>query len=85
MLVSERIDRVLSAQLGRDVDWLATTTLREGLDLDSIDMVRLVMGLEEEFGIAIPDDMCEPLHGFTVGSLAGWLEPQLSTRRAMFA
>jgi acyl carrier protein len=48
-------------------------------------MVQLVMGLEEEFGIAIPDDACQPLRDFTVGALTGWLEPQLTARPALFA
>ena len=36
----------------------------ESLDADSLDLVELVMALEEEFGIEIPDDAAENIQTF---------------------
>lgn len=36
----------------------------DDLDADSLDLVELVMALEEEFGIEIPDDAAETIQTF---------------------
>lgn len=61
MEISQRVDRVLAGCLGEGVDWNQHTSLtdpieHDGLALDSLDIVELIMALEEEFGIEIPDD-----------------------------
>ena len=47
----------------------------EDLGADSLDTVELVMALEEEFGIEIPDEDAE--HILTVGKLVDYLEQKL--------
>lgn len=42
------------------------------LHIDSVDMVAMVMTLEDEFGVQIPDDKLETLH--TVGDVVRLLE-----------
>ena len=38
-----------------------SATFKEDLDLDSLDGVELVMAIEEEFGIEIPDSEAEKI------------------------
>lgn len=87
MLISERVDKVLSEQLGPGVTWERHTSLRErlGLDLDSLDIVQFVMLLENEFSIALPDSSFEADEGIeTVGDVVDYLVERLATKRAMF-
>ena len=39
----------------------ATSRFREDLDLDSLDAVEVVMAIEEEFGIEIPDSEADKI------------------------
>ncbi len=50
----------------------------DDLGLDSLDMVELVMELEEECGIEIPDEDAEKLT--TVGEAISYVEKRLSTK-----
>ena len=50
----------------------AQTKFIEDLGADSLDIVELVMGLEEEFGTEIPDEEAEKLQ--TVGDVAKFIE-----------
>lgn len=96
MLISERVDAVLRKQLGDGFEWTAKTSLtdkieEDGLELDSLDIVELIMGLEDEFKIEIPDD--DMVSGGwhlrstmnSVGDLACYLESRLETKQAMFS
>jgi acyl carrier protein len=49
------------------------TTFRE-LGFDSLDTVELVMGLEEEFDLTIPDDVAERI--LTIGDAVRYIESQ---------
>ncbi|MCK4462748.1 MAG: acyl carrier protein [Candidatus Omnitrophica bacterium] len=50
----------------------------DDLGLDSLDMVELVMELEEECGVEIPDEDAEKLT--TVGEAISYVEKRLSTK-----
>ena len=51
---------ILAEQFGvPQADITADTKLYEDLQGDSLDLVELVMTLEDEFGIEIPDDVAE--------------------------
>lgn len=91
MMVAERVNQVLRLQLGEGFDWDGRTKLMgfgEGLELDSLDMVELIMGLENEFKIEIPDDAiwlgCWPRLE-TVGDLVSYVDQQLAKKPALFA
>ena len=47
-------------------------SLAEDLNIDSLDAVEIIMGIEEEFGIEIPDDEAEKFQ--TVGDLVKYVE-----------
>ena len=60
--VSERVKSVLSEQLGvDDGELLDDASFQEDLDADSLDLVELIMELEDQFGIKIPDDDAQKL------------------------
>ena len=60
--VQERVIDIVSDQLGVDKEKISSeTSFVNDLGADSLDQVELVMELEEEFDINIPDDAAENL------------------------
>lgn len=54
----DRICRVIAEQLGAErVD--ADDALVEKLGADSLDLIEIVMAVEDEFGVEIPDEAAE--------------------------
>ncbi len=71
--VMERVCDIVSEQLGVDKDKInADTSFVNDLGADSLDTVELVMELEEEFDINIPDDAAEKIQ--TVGQAVEFIE-----------
>ena len=62
MSVEEKVKEIITDQLGVDDKQVtATASFIEDLGADSLDTVELVMALEEEFDIEIPDDEAEKI------------------------
>ncbi|RLS84048.1 MAG: acyl carrier protein [Planctomycetota bacterium] len=55
-----------------------TTTLREGLNLDSLDMAGLVLHIESHFGIQIESELLDGIQ--SVGDLLDVLETKIATK-----
>lgn len=72
----EKIRDIIVEQLGLDdADSLTMeTSLKEDLDADSLDAVEVIMALEEEFDIEIPDDEAENFK--TIGDIVDYIEAQ---------
>jgi acyl carrier protein len=71
--VSERVIDIVATQLGVSKDQITTeTNFVNDLGADSLDQVELVMELEEEFDINIPDDAAEKIQ--TVGQAIEYIE-----------
>jgi acyl carrier protein len=62
MAVEERIKKIIAEQLGvEEEDVIPDAKFVEDLGADSLDTVELVMALEEEFEIEIPDEDAEKI------------------------
>ena len=60
--IQAKIVQIISEQLGKDEsDISMSSNFIEDLDADSLDTVELVMALEEEFEIDIPDEAAEKI------------------------
>lgn len=71
--VEERVINIVGDQLGVDKEKIkAETHFVNDLGADSLDTVELVMELEEEFDINIPDDAAESIQ--TVGQAIEFIE-----------
>ena len=57
-----------------------STSLRDGLNLDSLDMAGLVLHIESRFGIQIESELLEKVT--TVGSLLDVLQQKISAQAA---
>ena len=57
-----RIQEITADRLGVDEgDVTSDASFREDLEADSLDLVELIMELEEQFGMEIPDDEAEKI------------------------
>ena len=75
--IEARVKNVIQQQLGvREEDVFAEASLHDDLDVDSLDHVEIVMAMEEEFEIVIPDDAWEPLK--TVKDVIEYIEGRKS-------
>jgi acyl carrier protein len=71
--VAERVIEIVAEQLGVDKEKITPeTSFVNDLGADSLDTVELVMELEEEFDINIPDDAAEKIQ--TVGQAIKFIE-----------
>ncbi len=53
----EKIIAIITAQLGCDAELInEDSTLFEDLGADSLDLVEILMAVEENFGVSIPDE-----------------------------
>lgn len=53
----DKVRALLAEQLNIDVKTVkATSRIVEDLGADSLDMIEMLMSLEENFGISVPDD-----------------------------
>ena len=60
--LDQRIIEIIAEQLGMDIDEIkAESTYVEDLGADSLDIVELIMAIEEEFEIEVPDEDAEKL------------------------
>jgi len=62
MAVEEKVKQIVAEQLGVDEDQVTEdASFMDDLGADSLDTVELVMALEEEFDIEIPDEDAEKI------------------------
>ena len=69
----ELVKEILAKQLRINADEIiAETSIREDLGVDSLDVVEMLMSIEEETGVVVPDDAIMNLK--TVGDVAKYIE-----------
>ena len=73
MALAEKVRSIIAEQLGvKPEEVTPEAKFIDDLGADSLDTVELVMALEEEFGIEIPDEEAEKL--VTVGDATRYIE-----------
>lgn len=73
MAVVEKVKSIIAEQLGvKPEEIKPESSFVDDLGADSLDTVELVMALEEEFGIEIPDEDAEKMG--TVGEAIKYIE-----------
>src|ERR1700731_32754 len=75
----ERVIEIVCENLGVNKEQVTrSTSFIEDVGADSLDIVELVMELEEEFEITIPDDRAEKIK--TVGEAIDYIEQELKKK-----
>jgi len=71
--IEQRVKDIVVEQLGVNADQVSPEAkFIEDLGADSLDTVELVMALEEEFGVEVPDEQAEKL--LSVGDVIKYIE-----------
>ncbi len=72
-MVFEKIKSLLAEQLDADAeDITLETNIADDLGADSLDVVELLMAIEDEFEVEIPDEEIENLK--TVGAVVDYIQ-----------
>ena len=72
-MVFERIHEIICDQLDLEEDKVTMDSdIMEDFEADSLDVVDLVMSIEDEFGLEVPDDQIENFR--TVGDVVRYIE-----------
>lgn len=75
--ISERVKSIVAEQLGAAADDVTSkASLIEDLGADSLDIVELVMALEEEYEMEIPDEDAEKIQ--TVEDIVSYISNKQS-------
>ena len=75
-MVLEKVNAILSEQFDVEEDSITPdTNLSEDLEADSLDVVDLLMSIEDEFEIEVPDEEIENIK--TVDQLVKYIEANM--------
>ena len=78
--VADKVKKIVVQNLGCSEDQVTDDAkFIEHLGADSLDQVELVMQLEEEFGVTIPDNAAEKI--VTVGDAIKYIEDSLNNNQ----
>ncbi|MBR6743541.1 MAG: acyl carrier protein [Clostridia bacterium] len=71
-MIFEKITAILADQLDAEADKMTPSTkIADDLGADSLDLVDLLMSIEDEFGVEIPDEEVENLT--TIGDVVDYI------------
>ena len=75
-MVFEKITEILAEQLDANAEEMTMETkIAEDLGADSLDVVELLMSIEDEFDVEIPDEEIENIK--SVGDLVNYIEAHM--------
>lgn len=76
MEINEKLKQIIASQLRIDADSIEDgTDVIDDLGADSLDIVEILMVIEEQFGVSIPDDDVPALR--VVSDLQSYIESNL--------
>jgi acyl carrier protein len=78
--IEDRLKRLIASRLFLKIAPEAideSKSLIDGYGVDSVSLLELVVGLEEEFGITIPDEEFNIKHFETIAALAAFVRNKL--------
>jgi acyl carrier protein len=79
MTVSEKVKKMIVDQLGvNEAEVIPEAKFIDDLGADSLDIVELIMALEDEYGIEIPDEDAEKME--TVGDAIKYIEEHMTDK-----
>ena len=74
-MVFEKLQEILASQFDVDAETVTLDTdIQEDLNADSLDVVDLIMTIEDEFEVEVPDTAVDEIK--TVGDLVKFIESQ---------
>jgi len=80
MAIADKVKSIIAEQLGvKPEEVTPAASFIDDLGADSLDTVELVMALEEEFGIEIPDEDAEKMT--TVGDAIKYIEEKANAAK----
>lgn len=76
-MVFDKIKEIIVEQLGVDEDSITNSThLMKDLEADSLDAVEIIMAIEDEFDIEIPDEDAEKFQ--VIGDIIKYVEEKVA-------
>ena len=73
MAVADKVKELISAQLNKPVEEITEDMeVVKDLGADSLDVVEMIMSLEEEFNVSVPED--DAMNIKTVGDIVNLIE-----------
>ncbi len=72
-MVLEKVKKILSEQFSADENTITeNTNIAEDLGADSLDVVDILMSIEDEFEVEVPDEEIDKIR--TVGELVNYIK-----------
>ncbi len=70
-MIFEKVQEVIAEQTGIDKSQITMESTFDELNIDSLDMVELVMALEEEYNVEIDEDAADKIK--TIGDVVDYI------------
>lgn len=72
-MIFEKVKAIVAEQLGAEAEEITMeTSMMKDLDADSLDAVEIIMELEDEFDIEVPDEDAESFK--SIGDIVEYIE-----------
>lgn len=76
-MVFEKVKKIIAEQLDVEIEVITLeTSLMKDLEADSLDAVEIMMALEDEFSVEIPDEAAESFKN--IGDIVKYVEAKLA-------